>query len=915
MKNEKILTVIKGQEFKLSLKDKIEINDIFYDQYLEAAAMLENIMANEENDKQPDWKKAETENNIIAFCGERGEGKSSAMFTFINAVVNKKEQKESTIFAQCENVKNTVFSEPIVIDPSAFDNVHNVLDIIIASIYQKFSDKYDVSPERFDNYRREQLLNEFQKVYKDISLLNDPAKMLEEEYDYEGSIEKISKMGESLRLRRDLSNLVKLYLDYMMPEDSRNQYTSKKLLIAIDDLDMCNANAYKMAEQIRKYLIIPDIVIVMALKVEQLQLCVQEENFKNYSNVLKNQEKIAGAILDVEDMAERYIAKLIPKSRRIYLPNVRYIENAKISYQKKKDQKKNGEIIYEDKMTNSLNASLMDLIYMKTGMRFLLNEEKMNWLQPDNLRDTVNLIILLGDMKVPENDSEYLENIEKFTEYFEKEWIPQNCELVNYKEVQNLIRVPYLQLNSEAAYMLNKNYQNAEKRYPLLPANFLMDRANCFFWVMNWFWGYKNSMYDKKDDKFAYMFKILYTIELSKIRRSTRLEDMGDFLGGYIWGPGFDSILPEVEVKRTKISRSRFSLSTWDVYSAINRRVARLFGVRQPIPDNNRMSVSKIEIDDTEKEYKIITWVLVSLLTNTFSMQSDGNELLQHSQIQYTYTTPIIFDNYRLNSQVQICLENYLIGICSLESLYKKINIDILGVSKEEYKTIIDRIEQLNIEIVQTFRTIFSNIDFIMRFQEYCADKKRKQSKESGEKREFKRTKAVVDQFFRNVEHFCKDYIKKDFKAQLNCLILQDSKGKQVVFDISEVYGGFVQKRIEEFVSNLERQKEEQMRKLTERLNRQMVKIEPLQSVSTYLVNKSPKNAKKNIENLLHNIKCYYVRNENQRINYRFYDDIINYYQKIVEYELENPGMDLSDDLTEEYRLIVKEYSRYNEEK
>ena len=910
MKNEKILTVIKGQEFKLSLKDKIEINDIFYDQYLEAAAMLENIMANEENDKQPDWKKAETENNIIAFCGERGEGKSSAMFTFINAVVNEKEQKESTIFAQCENVKNTVFSEPIVIDPSAFDNVHNVLDIIIASIYQKFSDKYDVSPERFDNYRREQLLNEFQKVYKDISLLNDPAKMLEEEYDYEGSIEKISKMGESLRLRRDLSNLVKLYLDYMMPEDSRNQYTSKKLLIAIDDLDMCNANAYKMAEQIRKYLIIPDIVIVMALKVEQLQLCVQEENFKNYSNVLKNQEKIAGAILDVEDMAERYIAKLIPKSRRIYLPNVRYIENAKISY-----QKKNGEIIYEDKMTNSLNASLMDLIYMKTGMRFLLNEEKLNWLQPDNLRDTVNLIILLGDMKVPENDSEYLENIEKFTEYFEKEWIPQNCELVNYKEVQNLIRVPYLQLNSEAAYMLNKNYQNAEKRYPLLPANFLMDRANCFFWVMNWFWGYKNSMYDKKDDKFAYMFKILYTIELSKIRRSTRLEDMGDFLGGYIWGPGFDSILPEVEVKRTKISRSRFSLSTWDVYSAINRRVARLFGVRQPIPDNNRMSVSKIEIDDTEKEYKIITWVLVSLLTNTFSMQSDGNELLQHSQIQYTYTTPIIFDNYRLNSQVQICLENYLIGICSLESLYKKINIDILGVSKEEYKTIIDRIEQLNIEIVQTFRTIFSNIDLIMRFQEYCADKKRKQSKESGEKREFKRTKAVVDQFFRNVEHFCKDYIKKDFKAQLNCLILQDSKGKQVVFDISEVYGGFVQKRIEEFVSNLERQKEEQMRKLTERLNRQMVKIEPLQSVSTYLVNKSPKNAKKNIENLLHNIKCYYVRNENQRINYRFYDDIINYYQKIVEYELENPGMDLSDDLTEEYRLIVKEYSRYNEEK
>lgn len=332
---EKVLTVIKGQEFKLSLKDKIEEKDIFYSQYLEAAAMLEDIVESDESDKLADWMKTETENNIIAFCGERGEGKSSAMFTFINAVFNEKVRKNSTVFAKYENVKNTIFSEPIVIDPSAFDNVHNVLDIIIASLYRKFSDKYDASSAQFDNYRREKLLNEFQKVYKDISLINDQVKMLEEEYDYEGSIEKISKMGESLRLRRDLSNLVKLYLDYMMEEKTYTGCISKKLLIAIDDLDMCNANAYKMAEQIRKYLIIPDIVIVMALKVEQLQLCVQEENFKNYSNVLKNQEKIEGAMIDVEDMAERYIAKLIPKSRRIYLPNVRYIENAKISYQKK----------------------------------------------------------------------------------------------------------------------------------------------------------------------------------------------------------------------------------------------------------------------------------------------------------------------------------------------------------------------------------------------------------------------------------------------------------------------------------------------------------------------------------------------------------------------------------------------------
>ena len=99
MKDEKVLTVIKGQEFKLSLKNKVEEQDIFYDQYLEAAAMLDDIVESDEADNQADWKKVETENNIIAFCGERGEGKSSAMFTFINALLRH----------DMTTMKNTVF--------------------------------------------------------------------------------------------------------------------------------------------------------------------------------------------------------------------------------------------------------------------------------------------------------------------------------------------------------------------------------------------------------------------------------------------------------------------------------------------------------------------------------------------------------------------------------------------------------------------------------------------------------------------------------------------------------------------------------------------------------------------------------------------------------------------------------------
>ena len=913
MNNEKVLTVIKGQEFKLNLKNKIEVNDIFYDQYLEAAAMLENIVTSEEGDKKPDWKKTETENNIIAFCGDRGEGKSSAMFTFINAVVNEKEQKEFTIFAQCENVKNTNFSEPIVIDPSTFDNVHNVLDIISASLYRNFSDKYDALPEKFDNYKREQLLNEFQKVYKDISLLNDPAKMLEEEYDYEGSIEKISKMGESLRLRRDLSNLVKLYLDYMMMEDSRNKYTSKKLLIAIDDLDMCNANAYKMAEQIRKYLIIPDIVIVMALKVEQLQLCVQEENFKNYSNVLKNQGKIAGAMIDVEDMAERYIAKLIPKSRRIYLPNVRYIENAKIVYQKDKE-----EIIYEDKITNSLNASLLDLIYMKTGMRFLLNDEKMNWLQPDNLRDTVNLIILLGDMKVPENDSEYLENIEKFTEYYEKEWIPQNCQLVNYKEIQNLIRVPYLHLNSEVWYLLNENYKKSDKKsdksYAFSSLNFQMERTNCFFWILNWFTIYKNSMFDKKDDKFAYMFEILYTLRLNTLQRKKCYEELGNFIGGYIWGPSFDDIIPNAAGENQR-GRSRFFFSTISVYNLFAEKIGDAFSVNNELLDKDKEYMSKLPENDDKMEYKILSWMLLGLFSNVCIGISENGDKSKPPIARYLYDTCIIFSNYRLGSPVQICLENYIIGICSLEKLYKKLNIEILGISKDEFQKVVYRIEKDNCNKIQVFRTIFSNVDLIMRFLEYC--QKDNQSKESGIKDERGKTRAVVDRFFRNAEHFYREYIDKNFEEKLNNLILRDSDGEEAVINISELYADLLQRSIEESVSFEEKKKQEKVKKMVDSLGFEVSPDEPLQNVSTYLINKSPENVLKNVESMIHNMKHYQVRHKNEKLEEDNADFkmLRDYYQRVAKFEIENPKLDIPKEMNEEYKKIAKVCSKYNEEK
>lgn len=196
-------------------------------------------------------------------------------------------------------------------------------------------------------------------------------------------------------------------------------------------------------------------------------------------------------------------------------------------------------------------------------------------------------------MKVPENDSEYSENIEKFTEYYVKEWIPQNCQLANYKEVQNLIKAPYLQLNSEVGYLLDKNYKKTDKKHAFSQANFQMEKPNCFFWVLNWFNTYKDSMFDKKDDKFVYMFEILYTIRLNKLQREKSHKDLGDFLGGYVWGPLFDDILPKMADEKQSV-RSRFFVSTINAYNIFSAKIGNAFNVNNEPLDSSKGLYIKI---------------------------------------------------------------------------------------------------------------------------------------------------------------------------------------------------------------------------------------------------------------------------------------------------------------------------------
>ena len=308
------------------------------------------------------------------------------------------------------------------------------------------------------------------------------------------------------------------------------------------------------------------------------------------------------------------------------------------------------------------------------------------------------------------------------------------------------------------------------------------------------------------------------------------------------------------------------------------------------------INISKLSENDKEKEYKIFNWVMLGLFSNICKEITDNIE--NPPMVRYIYNSNIIFSNYRLNNPLQICLENYIIGICSLESLYKKLNIEILGISKEDFQKVIRRIENDNSNKIHAFRTIFSNIDLIMRFHEYCW--KNRQSKESGNKDERGKTRAVVDRFFRNIERFYREYIDKNFEEKLNNLILRDSDGEEAVINISELYADLLQRSIEESVSFEEKQKQDKVKEMMDSLDFDVQPDEPLQSVSTYLKNKSAENVLKNVKNIIHNMKRYQVRHKAGFIIMREY--AIDYYQRVAEFWVENPKLDIPEEMSKEYK-------------
>jgi hypothetical protein len=433
-----------------SLKDMG--NSLFREQYIKAFKEIKEYVHNE---IEVDGYDLEHKNNIFAFIGERGSGKTSCMLSVSNMLINtstkdKNDYPDGIYLKEIEKQ----FEEIDLIDPSFFDQKNNILNIVIAKLFKNFSKKAKDSTSNHqtcDTTKKQKLLEEFQKTKENLNLLINNNDLSED------SLEQLVGLSAAIDLKENVGSLINAYLEYVSNTEKRY------LIIKLDDIDLHTQHAHDMVEQIRKYLIHPRVIILMSIKLDQLAL-VKRMHFADEFRTLLKEKKIDFST--IENMVDRYLVKLVPLNNRIFLPNAEVYFDRKLTIKQEKSS-----TIY-----NSVKEAIPALIFKKTRFLFYNKKGTTSYIVPTNLRELRHLFKLLFDMPNYRDEGRPEYNKTMFKKYLFETWTINNLIVDDQRLVKDILLI-------SDAITFNKTVLNELKlRFPNQTS---FPQSSEFYYILN----------------------------------------------------------------------------------------------------------------------------------------------------------------------------------------------------------------------------------------------------------------------------------------------------------------------------------------------------------------------------------------------------------------------------------------------
>ena len=354
-------------------------------------------------------------NNRILFAGQRGCGKTSVMRSLAEYL--SKHKITINYDGDKDDIKVRCCCLPMV-DPSHFDNNNNILLTVITSMFSVAKGYMKEFGDKNDTADREDLLRQFEKVFKSLDSIKS------EITSY--TLESLNRKSDAEDLRKKMNNLVAKYLKYIVGDKE------SRLVLLIDDIDMSVSYAPEMLEQLRKYLELDNLIILMSANLGQLSNEMREKYSSAFQYTLKDSNQALS--IDVEDLATKYLLKLFPTSRRITIERhvSQLLETDLEGVIKTSATDKN-------KPKGNFQNVILSLIWSKTRLLFIPkdSENTLHPIIPTNLRDLAQFLDMLttlervepGENNLFKNNDEYNKcnkNIQLFKRYVMHTWIPNH---------------------------------------------------------------------------------------------------------------------------------------------------------------------------------------------------------------------------------------------------------------------------------------------------------------------------------------------------------------------------------------------------------------------------------------------------------------------------------------------------------
>ena len=322
----------------------------------------------------------DSQNRVMAFVGDRGTGKTSAMVSFVTACVDGsiKVHEHGNPEERC-----SFYTLP-VIEPSDFSDEESIVGCVVSQIYSELEEHHD----KLDRSLVHTIINQCTDIREAIRVRGMSSQALLEQNSDE--LSHLRLLAQTKRLREQLGKLIDSYLAMCAVCAGKNQNGTRAkkdggssyLIIPIDDIDTSIHTAYRLAEELRSYFMLPNVIVVMALKIEQLSDALEQRFIKEFKDLYD-----AKIFLDTQPvaMAAKYIQKIIPEQRQIRMPSLSLTEQSSCTLRiENKDR--------------PLVDYMLDLVYRKTGLLLIPDEWESHPLIPHNLRSLHQMLSLFQAM-------------------------------------------------------------------------------------------------------------------------------------------------------------------------------------------------------------------------------------------------------------------------------------------------------------------------------------------------------------------------------------------------------------------------------------------------------------------------------------------------------------------------------------